>query len=78
MKIYRGNKMADPLRRSGIDILENIPWGTHLFQFIHTSDDLAEVLYHNFKTGLLDNKFRIWMKASYPIKNQGVEKNDEQ
>jgi hypothetical protein len=31
-------------RISGIDIIENVPWGTHLCQFYQTKEDLMDML----------------------------------
>jgi len=44
-------------RKSGIDILGDVPWGTHLCQFYHTKEDLIDILVPYFKAGLENNEF---------------------
>jgi PAS domain S-box-containing protein len=50
----------DP-RKSGIDVVGDIPWGTHLCMLYVTSKDLAEVLVPYFRTGLENNEFCLWV-----------------
>jgi PAS domain S-box-containing protein len=52
------------MRKSGIDIVGNIPWGTHLCQFYRTRQDLCDILVPYFKAGLEHNEFCIWVTAS--------------
>ena len=42
------------MRRTGIDVIGDAPWGTHFCQFYSTKDDLADVLVPYFKRGLED------------------------
>jgi PAS domain S-box-containing protein len=51
----------EKLRRSGLDILGDVPWGTHLCQFYQSAQDLLEVLVGYFKQGLEDNEFCAWI-----------------
>ena len=51
------------LRNSGIDILGEVPWGTHLCQFYKTRDDLLDVLAPYFKAGLEGNEFCMWITS---------------
>jgi len=57
------------IRNSGIDIIGDIPWGTHFCQFYQTKEDLMDVLVPYFKAGLENNEFCMWV-TSRPL---GVE-----
>ena len=58
--------MEDKLRNSGIDIIGNVPWGTHFCQFYQTKKDLMDILVPYFKAGLENNEFCIWI-APQPL-----------
>ncbi|RPJ74642.1 MAG: ATPase, partial [Alphaproteobacteria bacterium] len=58
--------MRESLRKSGIDIIGNVPWGTHICQFYDTKEDLIDILVPYFKAGLENNEFCIWV-ASRPL-----------
>ena len=49
------------LRKSGIDIVGDIPWGTHFCHFYETKDDLLDILIPYFKAGLENNEFCLWI-----------------
>lgn len=53
--------MTAELRKSGIDVLGDIPWGAHLSQFYETKTDLLELLVPYFKAGLENNEFCLWI-----------------
>jgi len=57
------------LRRSGVDIIGDVPWGTHFCQFYQTKEDLTDILVPYFKAGLENNEFCMWV-TSEPL---GVE-----
>ncbi len=57
------------LRRTGIDLVGDAPWGTHFCQFYATKDDLADVLVPYFKAGLEAGEQCMWI-TSQPL---GVE-----
>jgi hypothetical protein len=44
--------MSKQLRKSGIEILGDVPWGTHFCQFYHTDEELADILVPYLKRGL--------------------------
>lgn len=46
-----GNKMREANRKLGIDIMDNLPWGTHLYQFYKTKKDLIDILVPYFNAG---------------------------
>ncbi|MCL4416397.1 MAG: MEDS domain-containing protein [Actinobacteria bacterium] len=50
-------------RRTGIDIIKEIPWGTHFCQLYNTKDDLIEILVPYFKAGLESNEYCIWVTS---------------
>ncbi|MDQ1253156.1 MAG: hypothetical protein QG646_2304 [Euryarchaeota archaeon] len=58
--------MREKLRNSGIDIIEDVPWGTHFCQFYQTKEDLMDIMVPYFKTGLENNEFCIWV-TSQPL-----------
>jgi len=51
------------MRKSGIDIIGDIPWGTHFCQFYQTKKDLKDVLVPYFKAGLKNNEFCMWITS---------------
>jgi PAS domain S-box-containing protein len=53
--------MADNLRKTGIDVLGGMSWGTHFCQFYETKKDLLELLVPYFKAGLENNEFCLWI-----------------
>ncbi len=58
--------MKKSLRKSGIDIIGDVRWGTHFCQFYQTKEDLVDVLIPYFKAGLENNEFCLWI-TSYPL-----------
>jgi PAS domain S-box-containing protein len=59
--------MEKPFRKTGIDIIGDAPWGTHLCQFYETREDLVDILIPYFKAGLENNEFCMWI-TSEPLK----------
>jgi PAS domain S-box-containing protein len=55
--------MQDEIRKSGIAIVGDIPWGTHFCQFYQTKQDLIDTLVPYFKAGLENNEFCMWVTA---------------
>ncbi|MGB9939095.1 PAS domain S-box protein [Methanosarcina sp.] len=55
--------MKGQLRKSGIDIIGDVPWGTHFCQFYQTKEDLIEILIPYFKAGLENNEFCMWVTS---------------
>ena len=45
--------MASALRRTGISVVGDVPWGTHFCQFYETKDDLLDTLVPYFLGKLL-------------------------
>ncbi|MFB3764658.1 MAG: MEDS domain-containing protein [Methanotrichaceae archaeon] len=59
--------MNAAIRRSGIDVIGDIPWGTHFCQFYETPQDLIDILVPYFREGLAANEFCMWV-TSEPLK----------
>ena len=58
--------MKGQSRKSGIEIIGDVPWGTHICQFYQTKEDLMEILVTYFKAGLENNEFCLWV-TSQPV-----------
>jgi signal transduction histidine kinase len=52
-----------PLRRTGLDVLGDRPWGSHFCLFFDTKSDLLEILVPYFRAGLANNEFCFWVLA---------------
>ena len=50
-------------RHSGIEVVGDVPWGTHFCQFYDTSQDLIEILVPYYQEGLKGNEFCIWVTS---------------
>ena len=50
-------------RYSGVSVIGDISWGTHLCQFYKTKEDLLDILVPYFKAGLENNEFCIWITS---------------
>ncbi|MCX6340123.1 MAG: MEDS domain-containing protein [Candidatus Aureabacteria bacterium] len=59
--------MTAHIRKSGINVLGDIPWGSHFCLFHQTKDDLLEMLLPYFQAGLESNEFCIWI-VSAPLR----------
>jgi PAS domain S-box-containing protein len=55
--------MEARLRKTGIGVVDSLPWGTHLCQFYETKQDLLDVLVPYFKTGLENNELCFWITS---------------
>lgn len=53
--------MRESLRKSGIDIIGDVSWGTHFCQFYQTKEDLMDILVPYFKAGLESNELCVWI-----------------
>jgi PAS domain S-box-containing protein len=62
--------MVMNLRKSGIEILGNVPWGTHFCQFYHTGEELIDILVPYLKQGLEDNEYCIWITSAPLLKGK--------
>jgi signal transduction histidine kinase len=55
--------MESALVKTGIDVIGDVPWGTHFCQFYQTRQDLLDILVPYFKAGLENNEFCMWVTA---------------
>jgi len=60
-------------RETGVDVLGEMPWGTHVCLFYRTKEDLIEILVSYFKAGLENNEFCMWV-TSEPLSKREAEK----
>jgi PAS domain S-box-containing protein len=60
------------LRRSGIEVVEDIPWGTHGCIFYHTQNDLIEILVPYIQEGLNANEFCMWITSTALEKGDAI------
>jgi PAS domain S-box-containing protein len=61
--------MSEALRETGIDIIGEVSWGTHVCLLYQTKPDLFEILVPYFKAGLEKNESCMWI-VSAPL-NEG-------
>ncbi|MDB5122158.1 MAG: domain S-box protein [Mucilaginibacter sp.] len=57
--------MTEELRPTGIDVIGDIPWGTHFCHFYETKEDLLSILVAFFKAGLENNEYCLWITAPH-------------
>ena len=57
------------LRRTGIGVVGDVPWGTHFFMFHETKEDLLDILTPFFKAGLENSELCVWI-ISEPLNEE--------
>jgi C4-dicarboxylate-specific signal transduction histidine kinase len=55
--------MLTELRKTGVEVLGDMPWGTHFCLFYETREDLLETLVSYCKAGLENQEFCLWVVA---------------
>jgi len=55
--------MATETRKTGIDVVGDMPWGTHFCLFYDTKEDLLDMLISYCKVGLESEEFCLWVVA---------------
>jgi PAS domain S-box-containing protein len=55
--------VRESLRDSGIEVIGNVPWGTHICQFYHIKQDLVDIIVPYIKAGLRNNEFCVLVTA---------------
>ncbi len=63
--------MREQLRKTAIDIIGDVPWGTHFCLFYQNKQDLIDILVPYFKAGLQNNEFCMWV-TSQPLTIEDV------
>ena len=53
--------MLEELRKTGISVVGDVPWGTHFCHFYETKQDLLDILIPYFNTGLENNELCVWV-----------------
>ncbi|PKL50078.1 MAG: hypothetical protein CVV39_02100 [Planctomycetes bacterium HGW-Planctomycetes-1] len=57
------NRSYQSNRKTGIDILGDVPWGAHFCLFYETEQDLIDILVPYFKAGMENNEFCMWVTS---------------
>lgn len=52
--------MAAESRKTGLDVVGHMPWGTHICLFYETKEDLLDTLIPYCKAGLESGEFCLW------------------
>jgi C4-dicarboxylate-specific signal transduction histidine kinase len=55
--------MATAMRKTGVDVVGDVPWGTHFCLFYETKVDLLETLVSYCTAGLENHEFCLWVVA---------------
>ncbi len=55
--------MEEKMRKTGIDLIGDTPWGTHLCLFYQSEQDLLDILLPYFKAGLENNELCVWVTS---------------
>ncbi len=53
--------MAAALRPTGLDVVGDMPWGTHICLFYETKQDFLDTVVPFFKAGLESNEYCLWI-----------------
>src|SRR6202030_4537944 len=60
---------ATEMRKTGVDVVGDVPWGTHFCLFYETRADLLETVVSYCKAGLENQEFCLWVVAE-PLTEQ--------
>jgi len=63
MELRKYAPMSMDIRKSGFDVVGDIPWGTHFCLFYETKADLLEIGVAYCKAGLEGQEFCLWVVA---------------
>lgn len=64
VKVYAAvSIMSSEKRRSGIEVIDDVAWGTHFCLFYETREDLLQILVPYVKAGLEQNEFCMWVTS---------------
>jgi PAS domain S-box-containing protein len=55
--------MTTEMRKTGVDVVGDMPWGTHFCLFYETQEDLLETTVSYCKAGLESQEFCLWVVA---------------
>jgi DNA repair protein RadC len=65
--------LHETARRTGINAIGCVPWGTHLCLFYQTKRELLDILVPYFKAGLENNEFCRWITSGTLRKEEAEE-----
>jgi PAS domain S-box-containing protein len=60
---------ATEMRKTGVDVVGDVPWGTHFCLFYETRTDLLETIVSYCKAGLENHEFCLWVVAE-PLREE--------
>src|SRR5580698_4706553 len=52
--------MSTALRKTGVNVLGDMPWGSHVCMFYESKEDLLDTVVPFFKMGVESNEFCLW------------------
>ena len=55
--------MQGQLRKTGIDLLGSVPWGTHFCHMYRNKEELIHILVPYIRAGLENNEYCLWVTA---------------
>src|SRR5437588_326078 len=55
--------MTIEMRKTGVDVVGDMPWGTHFCLFYETTADLVDTVVSYCKAGLQSGEFCLWVVA---------------
>jgi DNA-binding CsgD family transcriptional regulator len=55
--------MNTTLRRTGLNVLGDMPWGSHICVFYESKEDLLDTVGSYFKAGLESKEFCLWVQS---------------
>ncbi|MDP2931651.1 MAG: MEDS domain-containing protein [Chloroflexota bacterium] len=56
--------MQEKLRKTGIDVIGDVPWGSHFCQFYQSKADLLDILVPYFQAGLENGEAGMWVTSA--------------
>src|ERR1700682_11045 len=59
-KVQVATAQVSSLRKTGIGLASDTPWGTHICVFYETKQDLLDTVVAYFEAGLHSNEFCVW------------------
>ncbi len=65
--------MSTDIRRTGIEVIGDVPWATHFCQFYETKQDLTDILVPYFRSGLENNEFCVWVTSEDLSTDEAIE-----
>ncbi len=63
MEIWKHRPMSLDMRKTGFDVVGDIPWGTHFCLFYETKGDLLQIAVAYCQAGLEVQEFCLWVVA---------------